>query len=194
MAEMIAQLSMTRALILGGLFASLFYFFMYDDGSSRVTAISDAHAQVKTMQDELKTLENKLAKAHEYQRSAAEMGEALNRLLSYIPEQFRLQDFMKMVSEEAKVAGLNIIRINEVAANNQQASKDFEELTVNFDFEGTFAQQLTFLSNLTKQRQIFTVDRFRMDKERATVEQDVPSVSFKGDIRAYRYVGDKAKL
>src|SRR5258708_722850 len=104
---------MLRALILGFFFASLYYFFVYDNGTAQENAIKAAETDKQQSSLQLTAVNAKLDKAHEYQRSAAEMGEALNRLLSYIPENFRLQDFMKVVSEEAKVSGLNIIRISE---------------------------------------------------------------------------------
>jgi Tfp pilus assembly protein PilO len=194
MAGLLTQLTMGRAVALAFLFAALFRFFIYDDGSLKQTAIKTAEASLVQMQAELKAVDGKLDRAHEYQRSAAEMGEALNKLLAYIPEDYRLQDFMKVVSEEAKVAGLNIIRIVDVNSPSKTPRKEFEELAVSVDLEGSFAQQLTFLSNLTKEKQIFTIDQFKMDKERTRVEVDQPSVSFKGNIRAYRYIGEKAKI
>lgn len=195
--DLFARLTMVRALILGIFLASLYYFFIFDAGTSQINAIAAAKADINIQKKHLEEVKQKLDRAHEYQRSAAEMGEALNKLLAYIPEGFRLQDFMKTVSEEAKAAGLNIIRVAENRNISQpQKRPDFEELAVSVELQGTFAQQMTFLSNLTKQKQIFVVQKFSMDKDQSSAnhnDAELPIVSFKGEIHAYRYIGGKPK-
>jgi type IV pilus assembly protein PilO len=192
---------MVRALILGVFLTSLYYFFVYDSGDAQSKSIAGAKADTNLQKKTLSDLTAKVDHAHEYQRSASEMGEALNKLLAYIPENFRTQDFMKTVSEEAKIAGLNIIHVGESTAFEAKSDKhpEFEALGVSVEFEGTFAQEMTFLANLTKQKQIFIVERFSLDRAgNATVhdasgEQESPMLSFKAEIRAYRYVGGKKK-
>jgi len=194
--EMFARLTMMRALILGAFVASLYYFFIFDAGTSQQSAIAAAKADIVNQQKQLTQINQKLDRALEYQRSTAEMGEALNKLLAYIPENFRLQDFMKTVSEEAKMAGLNIIRVAENRSMGTQAKRtDFEELSVNVELQGTFAQQMTFLSNLTKQKQIFILQKFTLDREGNVNSNDVeiPILNFRGEIHAYRYIGGKSK-
>lgn len=193
-----ARLTMVRALILGAFIASLYYFFIFDAGTTQQSSIASMRADIVSQQKQLTEVSQKLDRAIEYQRSAAEIGEALNKLLAYIPENFRLQDFMKTVSEEAKVAGLNIIRVSENHNSNYNSAKrtDFEELAVSVELQGTFAQHMTFLSNLTKQKQIFILQKFTMDRDQnngAGNEMEVPILSFKGEIHAYRYIGGKSK-
>ena len=189
---------MPRALILGAFLTSLYYFFVYDNGDIQLKAIAATKADLATQKKTLTDVTAKLDRAQEYQRSAAEMGEALNKLLSYIPENFRVQDFMKTVSEEAKIAGLNIINISESRNTEATKSPDFEALGVSVDLQGTFAQEMTFLANLTKQKQIFLIDRFSLDGDASirnstnnSGEQEAPMLAFKGEIKAYRYVGKK---
>jgi Tfp pilus assembly protein PilO len=193
---MFARLTMMRALILGAFVASLYYFFIFDSGTQQQSAIAAAKADIVNQQKQLTQINQKLDRALEYQRSASEMGEALNKLLAYIPENFRLQDFMKTVSEEAKMSGLNIIRVAENRGmGNQAKHTDFEELAVNVELQGTFAQQMTFLSNLTKQKQIFILQKFTLDREGGANSNDVeiPILNFRGEIHAYRYIGGKSK-
>lgn len=195
--EAFARLTMIRALILGAFIASLYYFFVFDAGTVQQAAIVTAKADIANQQKQLAEINQKLDRAHEYQRSASEMGEALNKLLAYIPENFRLQDFMKTVSEEAKVSGLNIIRVAENrSSTTSQKRTDFEELAVSVELQGTFAQQMTFLSNLTKQKQIFILQKFNLDREQVggnANDTEVPILNFKGEIHAYRYIGGKSK-
>ena len=196
--DFLNKLTVARALIVGVFFAALYYYFVYDDGDTLVKSIQAAKTEIATQTKQIKDLGEKLDRAHDYQRSAAEMGEALNRLLSYIPEDFRPQDFMKVVSEEAKIAGLNIIKIDEAHSNTAVSDKEkkpeFDELIVTVDLQGTFAQQMTFLANLTKRKQIFIVDRFQLNREtRGGAESEFPILSFRADIKAYRYIGGRPK-
>ena len=195
--EMFARLTRIRALMLGCFFASVYYFFSYDNGMVQATTLVAANAEIEQQKKQLQEINAKLDKAHEYQRSAAEMGEALSRLLSYIPENFRLSDFMKVISEEAKVAGLNIIRIAEThslpSATLGEKRNEFEELTVAVELQGTFSQHMTFLSNLTRQKQIFTIEKFLLEKDRESAESESPNISCKGEIKAYRYIVSRIK-
>lgn len=194
--DALRRLTTVRALVLGLFFSALYYYFVYDNGDTIVRNTVSAQHEIDATQKQIKELTDKLDRAHEYQRSAAEMGEALNRLLSYIPEDFRPQDFMKLVSEEAKIAGLNIIRISEGNQNQNQNKKvEFEELVVSVEFQGSFAQQMTFLANLTKRKQIFILDKFTLTKDQSasSLESEFPVLGFRADIKAYRYVGGKPK-
>jgi Tfp pilus assembly protein PilO len=193
---LLAKLTMLRALILGLFFASIYYFFVYDSGVAQQNQIESMQKEFVTLQAQIKSADAKLEHAHEYQRSAAEMGEALNRLLAYIPENYRLPDFMKVISEEAKVAGLNILRVSEGGSTTRTNKLvEFEELAVAVDLSGSFSQHLTFLSNLTKQKQIFTVEKYQLDRESSPGSDPLEGVSlnFKAEIRAYRYIGAKQK-
>jgi Tfp pilus assembly protein PilO len=171
---------------------------MFDSGTVQIAQIAAAKQEHTLQTKQLAEINQKLDRAHEYQRSTSEMGEALNRLLSYIPENFRLQDFMKTVSEEAKIAGLNIIRVQEARGIQKSLEKkiEFEELAVSIELQGTFSQQMTFLANLTKQKQIFLVEKFTLEKDPNggnAPESESPLLYFRAEIRAYRYVGAKAK-
>jgi Tfp pilus assembly protein PilO len=189
-------------LILGVFFTSLYYFFFYDSGDKQTKAIAQAKVEINAQKKALSEVSAKLDHAHEYQRSAAEMGEALNKLLAYIPENFRTQDFMKIVSEQAKAAGLNINHVAEVQNMDQRGEKqhpDFEALAVTVELEGTFAQQMSFLASLTKEKQIFIVEKFALDLDTAQAQKQNPNevesplLNFKAEIHAYRYIGGKKK-
>lgn len=197
MQKFFSQLTMLQAVIIGVVLALAYYFLLGDDGKSLEARIANARRDLATAQTELKATETKLEKAREYQRAAAEMGEELNRLLSYIPDDLRVQDLMKIVSEEAKIAGLNIIRVTprEGSANSKGEKKDFEETEVDADFTGNFAQHMTFMSNLTKQKLLFTLPKLNLNRENTQrgADVDTPSLSFRFNIKAYRYVGEKPK-
>jgi len=72
--EMFARLTMMRALILGAFVASLYYFFIFDAGTSQQSAIAAAKADIVNQQKQLTQINQKLDRALEYQRSTAEMG------------------------------------------------------------------------------------------------------------------------
>lgn len=195
--DMLNRLTIVRAIILGFFLTSLYYFFVYDNGDGLVKQLDLQTKDIANTNRDIATTKMKLERAHDYQKSTAEMGEALNRLLSYIPEEFRAQDFMKVVSEEAKIAGLNILRIDDRGSKipvptDKTKRADFEELSVDILLEGSFAQQMTFLSDLTKRKQIFVVDAFAMDRQgNPSIETEFPILSFRATIKAYRYVGGK---
>lgn len=188
LSDAFSRLTMGRALILGFMVTSLYYFMIFDDGSQVEAAIQSSAAQAANVDRELKDVQEKMNRARDYQQATSELGNSIQKLLSYIPAQFRIGQLMKMVSDEARISGLDIVRMTPKTVAEPNRVDDFTELGTSLELKGQFDQLLTFMSNLTKKRQIFIFEKLDIRSVHNTGDQG-DLVEIRADIHAFSYNG-----
>lgn len=200
LSDALSRLTTARAFILGIVLAAIYYIGFFDNGANIKAAIQQSRQTIQTQTQQSSVLDRELDQMRKMKQSYSELGNTLKKLLSYIPENFRSADFQKLVSEEAKIAGVNIDRITNQQSGyspqggDQKIPPEFEELGVDVQLSGSYSQILTFLSNLTKHKQLFILNKFTMSvvpNNSPNSQSDQVLVSFDADIKAYRYKGDK---
>lgn len=185
--ELFSRLTMGRAIILGFLATSLYYFMIFDDGTQVETAIQSNEAQMAQVNQELKSIQEKMERAQDYQRATSELGNSIKKLLSYIPAQFRIGQLMKMVSDEARISGLDIVRMTPKTVAEPNRVEDFTELGTSMELKGQFDQLLKFMSNLTKKRQIFIFEKLDIKSGLSTAEDQGDMIQVNAEIHAFSY-------
>ena len=190
--EIMARISLGRAVLIGLLLCAFYYFLVYDSGSVQQAAIAQSQQKVQELQTHLQDYQQKLDAAAIFKRTAAEVGSTINRLLTLIPEQFSMSDLMRTVSNEAKVAGSSLTKLEPKTTAISSVAKEFEELTVAVELQGSFAQHMVFLSNLTKINQIFVIRKYDLEHMHEGKGDESPTVKMAAEIVAYRYRGAEA--
>ncbi len=188
---------MGRALILGVVLGVFYYFLLYDSGEAQKAAITTGVARIEELNAQIADAQRKLDAAAVHKKTAAEVGGTLQKLLSSVPVQFGMNEVMRLVSNEAKVAGVSLIgmdpRISESSTLSSALSSEFEELGINVKLEGSFLQLMVFLSNLTKANQILIVRKFEIAQAREGKGDEAPVIALSADIMALRYKGVESK-
>jgi Tfp pilus assembly protein PilO len=187
-----ARISLGRAVLIGFVICAFYYFLVYDSGTNQKASIAQAQQQVQELQNKLTDYQQKLDAAAVFKRTAAEVGSTINRLLTLIPEQFAMSDLMRIVSNEAKVAGSSLTKLEPKTTNVSSMAKEFEELTVAVELQGSFLQHMVFLSNLTKINQILVIRRYDFAHMHEGKADESPTVKMEAEIVAYRYRGAEA--
>lgn len=188
--DVLSRMTMGRAVLLGLVVAAFYYFVMFDQGRTQHTNIAAGQSQVEELTRKIKETQAKLDRAAVYKKTAAEIGTTINKLLGVIPEKFGISDLMRIVSNEAKVAGSSLSDISPGQPEISSVAPEFEELNVRLDMSGSFLQHMVFLSNLTKINQILIVRRFDMGVTHEAKGEDAAVVKMTADIVAYRYRGN----
>jgi Tfp pilus assembly protein PilO len=192
--ELLARISVGRAVLIGMLIAAFYYFLVFDNGLAQQEGINQGRAKVAELQAQLVDYQQKLDSAAVYKKTAAEVGNTIDKLLTLIPEKFGMSDLMKIVSNEAKVAGSSLMKIEPKSTNISPVAAEFEELTLTIELQGSFLQHMVFLSNLTKIQQILIIRKFEMLHSRDGKGDESPTVTLNAEIVAFRYRGiDAAK-
>ena len=148
---------MGRAILIGLILLAVYYFLVFDSGTVQKGVIAASQGQIADLQKQIHDNQGKLDRAAIYKKTAAEIGTTIGKLLAVIPEHFGIPDLEKIVSNEAKVAGSSLLNITAKTPEISKVAKEFEELSVSVDMNGTFLQHMTFLSNLTNINQILII-------------------------------------
>lgn len=205
MEEKLQQLSISKAIMIGIALAGVYFFAIYDSGSRLETQISTKQAETTKAQQELTAIKKAIADAERFQKTKETLGQELDLVLKAIPVELTPLEFMRIVSNEAKVVGASILSLTQGRENRTAApvGKDqekpfFEPVSVNIGLEGTYNQLMMFLSNLTKVDKIVTVSNLKLQLKTDTADSTAPSLlKLEGELKAYRYLpqedGDKNK-
>ncbi|MBX3021504.1 MAG: type 4a pilus biogenesis protein PilO [Bdellovibrionales bacterium] len=190
--DLMNRLTTTRALIFGILVAVFYYFAVFDSGDTQKAMIAASQSRMTELENEIQESQRKLDRAMVYKKTAAEVGSTINKLLSLIPERFSMPDLMRIVSNEAKVAGSSLEDIKPGSSEVSPVAKEFEEINVSVNLNGSFLQHMVFLSNLTKIPQILIIKRFDLSVVREAKGEEAAVVKMAADIVAFRYRGATA--
>jgi Tfp pilus assembly protein PilO len=186
--DLLNRMTMGRAVIIGFIVAGIYYFIFFDKGYVQQQSIDGLKTQRVELENQLRQAEAKVARAIVYKRSRDELGGTLGKLLSTIPENFGLDDLMKIVSNEAKVAGSNLVNITRRPEVAPPPKSEFQELEVEVELIGSYNQHMIFLSNLTKVNQILTIRKLNMDVVGTPSPNEQPATKMNATIVAYRYI------
>lgn len=192
--ELINRMTMARALMFSLLLAGLYYAIRFDSGANLKSQIDSMQTQLTDKQAQLNGMQAKIERAARYKSSKAEYGETLKNLLSMIPEKFDDTDLERIISDEVKVAGSSLVGISGQVdsgrgSRGEAGLEEFQELAVAVEVQGSFAQHMIFLSNLTKVRQILIVKKISLESVLAGNSNEPAQVKMSATIHAYRYVG-----
>jgi Tfp pilus assembly protein PilO len=188
-ADVLARITVGRAVLIGMLLSAFYYFLVFDSGMTQEAGITQGGTTVATLQAQLVDYQKKLDSAAVYKKTAAEVGNTINKLLTLIPEKFGMSDLMKIVSNEAKVAGSSLMKIEPKNTTISTIATEFEELILTIELQGSFLQHMVFLSNLTKINQILIIRKFEMIHSRDGKGDESPTVAMNAEIAAFRYRG-----
>lgn len=190
--EMLQRLTVARSLMLGFVLASFYYFMVFDPGMVQQQQIANNNNKIQELRRKIDDNQKKLDRAAVYKKTASEIGSTINKLLSLVPEKFSMPELMRIVSNEAKVAGLSLSQVNPANTKISPVAPEFEELTVTVDVSGSFLQHMVFLSNLTKIQQILISKKIDFAHTRDGRGDEPPVVAMKVEIVAFRYRGSGA--
>ncbi len=186
MIEMFSRLTIGRAVIIGFLVTSLYYFLIFDSGDQQRIQIASMQSEIARVQSELDKVDESLQRARDFKEASHSLGNSIEKLLSFIPANFRIGQLMQTVSQEARMSGLDITRLIPKSIPDPNRVEDFVELGVTIEIQGQYDQILSFMSSLTKKRQIFIFDRLEMT---SSGSQGNGLIRMIADIHAFSYQG-----
>lgn len=191
--EFLNRLTVVRSMMLGFVIAAFYYFMVYDAGMIQQQQINNNSAKLDQLRKTIDENQKKLDRAAVYKKTASEIGSTINKLLSLVPEKFAMPDLMRIVSNEAKVAGLSLTTVNAGSTKISPMAPEFEELTATVEVQGSFLMHMVFLSNLTKINQILITKKIDFQHAKDGKGDEAPVVGMKAEIVAFRYRGSGSK-
>lgn len=176
-----------RMVIFSLVLCGLYYLVGYDGGATQRAAIESYSAQLTELQQKALKIDKEIEEIRALKAAQEKDAERLNVLLGFIPEKLSNFEMMRTLSNEAKAVGANINSIRDSGPASGKPGEFYEEIGVDINLEGSFAQLLLFLSNLTRLNQIVTLNTLEIKGAGAV---DAP-LNMTAQIRGYRYVANK---
>ncbi len=186
--QKLGDMPIGRVIILSLVICGLYYLVEYKAGSQFQSSIDSAAATLQSLEAEDQKIETEIQEIRALKAAQEKDAEQLNLLLAFIPERFSNFELMRTLSTEAKAVGVNIDSLKDVGVLQNKSGEFYEEIGVDIDLEGSFAQLLLFLSNLTKMKQIVTLETLSLRMSGGGSES---SLSMSAQVRGYRYITAK---
>lgn len=185
----LGQMSPGRAILFGCALAGIYYFLMYDGGTSIIQNIATRKESIDKVKLELATAKQKLERAQVFEQTSKQLGQTLHSVLSYVPENTNNSDLMKIVSNEVKTSGARLLKMRGI--EEPESTSFYQAISVEVELQGSFVQHMLFLSNLTRLDQILTVDRLNMESTGELMDSDSPWTTMRVTVKGYRYIPPK---
>lgn len=179
----LAVMPWARVFLIAGLIAALYWQFGLEPGvtEEQFQAAESAREQAK---ESLASTQKAVADLKKFRDELDAMNAQFQQVVELMPAEVNVADFMLMIREEATKSGA---RVKKLEPAKEITKVDFYEARkLELSLEGTYAQILTFLSNLSRLKRLVTVDKLVLTQT-TTPEQET-KVAFSGTLVSYRYL------
>ena len=180
----LSRLSVSRVVLLGLFFAACYYLWLYDDATKITADIKKYKKEVTTLNKEEASLLENLRLAKQKEATQTFLEEKLKSMQRFVPEDLSPYEIISKISFAAKAAGVSIKKLNELSREKSD-SIFFDAISIDVNLEGTYTQLVSFLSELSKDRKIYSLDSMKLSKKNKREMDSL--VSFQGTIKGYKY-------
>ncbi|MCH2535578.1 MAG: type 4a pilus biogenesis protein PilO [Bdellovibrionales bacterium] len=190
--EWLEELETTKAVLIGVVVTALFYFMVYDDGSRLETSIKNLKQQISTNQNKIEQAKQAVIEKEKFANTKKLLGERFDTLVQYIPEDFSSTEQMKIISNVAKTAGANILKISQTGRGEK--FNFYEEIRVDVELVGSYTQIMMFMSGLTRLKKVIVADNISLSTQQSNSSKSESEggvkINFKSQLVGYRYIDD----
>ena len=208
--DTLRTISIPKVFIAGLALVAAYYYGVYDDGAAKIAEIETARTEAAKIQGTLDENRRILANRAEFERELARVNEQYKAILEYLPPTFNTQDLLKKLSTEAKVAGVALVNFKPSAADRNQGAPGmpptpapapvpgvpggaapptafYEEIKMDVELEGGFAQLMTFLSGVTRLQRLVNIRNIEMTLK--GIVDGTAVISLKAVLISYKSTG-----
>lgn len=198
MEEKLNQLDMPKAFVVALVVAALYYFVMYDDGSTQERSIERTRTQITEQQNELQRVNRAVREVERFTSEIDQVKKEMAPVFKSLPKDATTSDLMRVLSDEAKKVGLTISNISPGGAARQTPGRGrdaepvyYEPISVSVQFSGKYNQIMTFLSAMTKKNKVILVTDLTLSRAqsgRGDNAQIDPVISLRANFQSFNHV------
>lgn len=186
--QRLGELPFGRAVILSFILMGVYYLIAFDDGGKLRAQLDQATSRNNEVQSEIDKTDKELKEIAELKLAQEKDVNRLNLLLGFIPERLTKIELMRMLSNESKAVGANILGITD-SGISMDKSEFYDEIAVEVTLSGSFSQLMLFISNLTRLKQIVTLSELAFTVTGISDTGVILNMTTK--VRGYKYVANK---
>ena len=179
----LAAMQWARVFVIAGVVAFLYWQFGLEEGVTE-EQFQSAEANRTQAQASLVATQKAVADLKKFREELDLMNSQFQQVVELMPAEANVADFMLMIREEATKAGSRVKKLE--PAKDITKVDFYETRKLEISLEGSYAQILTFLSNLSRLKRLVTVEKLAL-AQTTTPEQET-KVAFTGTLVNYRYL------
>lgn len=178
----LAALPWSRVFIIAVVVAGLYWQFGLEEGVTEQQFAAAEQAK-QASQKSLEATQKAVADLKKFRDELDTMNAQFQQVVELMPAESNIADFMLQLREEATKTGARVKKLEpkkEIEKINFYETRKFE-----INLEGTYAQILTFMSNLSRLKRLVTVDNITLGSAGVG---DEAKVSYSATLTSYRYI------
>lgn len=163
--DKLKSMTPVQALVIGLGLMGVYYLAVFNSGASIQSASDKVRSEINQKKAEL-VRANQLIGENQAITQEEQLKEAsLAELVRIAPGGLTGSELMRIISNEIKASGANLVRLVDSSATNtgQKSEKFVLEVPVQIEIEGTFSQILVFLSYLTRVDRLLLMKDYRLE-------------------------------
>ncbi|MES2854642.1 MAG: type 4a pilus biogenesis protein PilO [Bdellovibrionota bacterium] len=182
----LADLQWLNVFIGGAVLAALYFFLMMDDGSSLKTEIEQGGIRLEEAKRQLAQTEKAMQDANRFEREVRETARQFESIVDYMPLTLSASDLHSTITKNASFAG---VRVAKLEPKGQDVTAGFYQTTrMGMVLEGTFAQVVSFLANLSRAPNLLTLEDTLIKSTKS--DDGIQRLTFEAVLVGYRYIKD----
>jgi Tfp pilus assembly protein PilO len=190
----LADLPWPKVVAIGFFVTALYYFGLRDDGSILAANLVNQKQELETATKQLQATKKAMENAERFEAEIKAARAQFERVTEFMPPKLSMADLTTLISEKAGKAGARLLNTSPASSSSgAQASTGktafFDSIRVGFKLEGSFAQILTFLAQISRDSRILTFDDTILATNSGS-QADDPTLSFSGELVGYKFKKD----
>lgn len=185
----LAALSNRTAMIIAVVIGVMYYWMMYDDGSSVLTQINTIQQQIQVQEQKAGEADVALKEVEQVRTTVGELSEQFKVVSQALPSEVAMSDIIKTVDMVSRASGVSIKTKEPRPVVNREY---YEEIPLKISMEGTYAEVTMFLYYLASTERIMKANNFNLAVPTMGDKVTPGRLLFEGQVVSYRFIGTKA--
>lgn len=185
----LAGMQMQRILIGSLILGVLYYFTMFNDGSTIKAQIKTVEADIQKEEVTAKASDAAIKEVEQIRTAVAELSEQFKMVSQAMPSEIQMSDMIRAVDTTSRASGVSVKTKEPKPIVNHGY---YEEIPLRITMEGNFSEITMFLYYMASQERIMKVNRFMMQVPNVADKNISPGrLFFDGQVVSFKYIGEK---
>ncbi len=185
----LADMQWLNVVIAGVVAAVVYYFTMFDSGATLEAEISKGGVRLEEAKRQLAQTEKAMQDANRFEREVRETARQFESIVDYMPLALSAADLNGIITKNAQFAGVRVTKLE--PEGKDQTAGFYQTTRMSMQLEGTFAQIVTFLANLSRAPNLLTLEKTILKMSKTSAQ--VSGLSFNAVLVGYRYLKDEVE-
>ncbi len=180
----IAALEWPKVFGIGAALAVAYYFLLFDPGTSIEASIKAANDRLVAAKTQLAATERAMENANRFEKEVQATSKQFEKIIEFMPSTIGAAELTAIINKQAQASGVR----PRITPKGEDPPQSFYQVSkVNLELDGTFAQIVTFLSNISRVPRLLTFDKVVI-KQPSGARAEM--LTFSGTMMGYRYLKD----